>query len=423
MISRRSVLRGLGGIAMAPTFFQTVSATEADSGTPGTILVCIMLAGGNDGLNTVVPLAQYGAYVKLRTPTTPPPGLALAYTRKALQPLAFDANPLTAAASSTAYAFAPGMQAMRDLYAGGNLAVITGVGLPAAETNPLSHLNGQMDWLTGQINVGSTPPSGWLGLTLDGQSAGTLGPTASMGGASPLLTGTTAQGLVINPPMDYFGVNYGTSDNYYGMLSAYKQIGVLPPANPAAAYDQQQMLTALNAIHAIQKDAAASPAPNYATPTWLDYQLRDIARLINAGAGIRGYYAVQGGYDSHSAQMQTQPLLVSQLGASLSQFLAYLRTQGVSQNVVVMTMSDFGRRPAANLDFGTDHGGATVSFVLGDQVKGGVYGNYPSLSRFDGNGNLKLNVDFRNVLSDLIGKMNANPATILGQAWPSLGFI
>ena len=371
----------------------------------------------------MVPLGQYYNYHKLRTPAAPPDGLALAYTQAALAPLAFDSNWKTPAASATEFAFAPGMDAMRTLYAGGNLAVIAGVGLPAAETNPLSHLNGQLDWLTGQINVGSEPPSGWLGLTLDGKAAGKLGPTASMGGSTALLIGNKAQGLVINPPMDNFGVSYGTSDNYDHMLSAYKKIGVLPAANPSAAFDQQQMQAALADIHTIRQDAARVPADTYPTPTWLDFQLRDIARLIHAGAGIRGYYAVQGGYDTHSSQALTQPVLVSQLGQSLAKFMAFLQVRGVSKNVLVMTMSDFGRRPQPISISAPITAGQTVSFVLGDRVKGGVYGNYPSLSRLDENSNLKLNVDFRNVLSDLIGKMNGNPAGILGQTWPALGFI
>ena len=113
--------------------------------------------------------------------------------------------------------------------------------------------------------------------------------------------------------------------------------------------------------------------------------------------------------------------MLQQLSFSLLQFYTYLQKEGASKNVIIMTLSDFGRRPAANLDFGTDHGGATVSFVLGDPVTGGVYGTYPSLIKFDVNDNLKMNVDFRNVLSDLIVAMGGNPTPILGETWPSLG--
>jgi uncharacterized protein (DUF1501 family) len=421
MIKRRGVLQGLGGIAMAPMFFQSLSAREAQGNNM--ILVCVMLTGGNDGLNTVIPLQQYGNYATLRTPAAPPPGLALAYTQSQLAPLAFDANTQTPASQATQYAFAPGMDPMRALYATGKLAVIAGVGLPSAEANPLSHLNGQLDWLTGQINVGGVPPAGWLGVTLGQYPGGKLGAAISFAGSTPLLTGPNTQGLVINPPMDYFGVVYSLTDDYQALATAYQQMGALAATNATAAYDQGQLQTALGDIGTIQQYAQAYPALNYPTPTSLDYQLRDVARLIEAGAGVRAFYAVQEGYDSHASQAQTQPALLAQLSTSLAQFYTYLQSQGVSRNVLIMTMSDFGRRPAANLDFGTDHGGASVSFVLGDTVNGGVYGNYPSLTQFDANGNLMMNVDFRNVLSDLIGQMGGNAASVLGEQWPALGFV
>ena len=421
MINRRNVLQGLGGIAIAPAFFQSLAS--AQTAPNGTIVVCILLAGGNDGLNTVVPLQQYGSYTKLRTPAPAPNGLALAYTQAQLAPLAFNSTPSTSPGLSTEYAFAPGMDAMRLLYAGGNLAVVAGVGLPKAETNPLSHLNGQLDWLTGQINIANAPSTGWLGVTLDGTPAGKLGTTASFGGSTPLVNGRSGPGLVINPPMDYFGVSYGTSDNYDKLVNAYHRIGVLPAGDATSAYTQSRLAEALADIGTIHSYAKREQPAAYATPTYLDLQLRDIGRMIAAGAGIRGFYAVQGGYDTHSAQIQAQPLLLQQLSEALAQFYDYLQRQGVSKNVVVMTMSDFGRRPGANLDFGTDHGGSSISFVLGDQVRGGVYGAYPSLKSFDPNGNLKLSVDFRNVLSDLIGAMGGSPASVVGEAWPALGFI
>jgi len=421
MINRRNVLRGLGGIAMAPMFMQSVAAAEANAN--GTIVVAILLAGGNDGLNTVVPLAHYGDYYTLRTPGPPPQGLTLAYTQADLAPNAFNTNPTIPPSQSNEFAFAPVMTDMRTLYATGKLAVIAGVGLPKQEENPLSHLNGQMDWLTGQINIGETPPSGWLGLTLDNVPPGPLGNTASLSGTTPLLSGATAQGLVINPPMDYFGVNYSVTDKWKTEKAAFRKIGALPTVSASGTYDQAVLQAALADMGVVHKIAKTHEAKTYQLNSWLDYQLRDIARLIEGGAGIRGYFAEQGSYDTHSSQAQYQPQLLQELSFSLLQFYSYLQAKGVSSNVVIMTMSDFGRRPAANLDFGTDHGGATVSFVLGDPVTGGVYGNYPSLKKFDGNENLKMNVDFRNVLSDLIVAMGGNPTQILGETWPSLGFI
>jgi uncharacterized protein (DUF1501 family) len=315
------------------------------------------------------------------------------------------------------------MADMRALYATGKLAVIAGVGLPRQETNPLSHLNGQMDWLTGQINVGDVPPSGWLGLTLDNVRGGALGNTVSLSGSTALLSGAKTQGLVINPPMDYFGTTYGVTDNWKGLTNGYKKIIALPAATPAGAYDQAVLLAAAADQKRVQQLARERPLANYVLNSWLDYQLRDVARLILGGAGIRGYFTEQGSYDTHASQAQSQPQLLQDLSFSLLQFYTLLQAHGASSNVVIMTMSDFGRRPAANLDFGTDHGGATVSFVLGDPVTGGVFGTYPSLTNFDANQNLLMHVDFRNVLSDLILAMGGNPTPILGETWPKLGFV
>jgi uncharacterized protein (DUF1501 family) len=420
LIKRRHVLGSMGGLAVTPLFANAMAAAE--TGANGTILVCILLSGGNDGLNTVVPLPQYNYYYKLRTPAPPPPGLNLAYAQSDLQLLAFNSDYTVPPLSATEYAFTPSMVAMRDLYATGKLAVVAGVGLPLTETNALSHYNATMDWLTGQINIGSVLPSGWLGLTLDGQT-GPIGPTASLGGSTQLLQGLQSQGLVINPPMDYFGVSYGVTDSEKVLLNTYKQIGVLPALSPAGTADQVILQEALSDIATVKAIAKKIPATKYPLNSYLDYQLRDIYRLIVGGADVRGYFAQQGGYDTHYQQALYQPTLLQQLGDSIVTFYEALAASNATQNVVVMTMSDFGRRPAANTDFGTDHGGGTVSFVFGDMVKGGVYGNYPSLKLFDPNGNLKLSVDFRNVLSDLIVSMGGNPTPILGQTWPSLGFI
>jgi uncharacterized protein (DUF1501 family) len=104
-------------------------------------------------------------------------------------------------------------------------------------------------------------------------------------------------------------------------------------------------------------------------------------------------------------------------------FYEFLSSKNAATNVVVMTMTDFGRRPNVNLNFGTDHGGANVAFVFGDKVHGGTYGAYPSLTRFDPNGNLKINYDFRNVLSDLIYAMGGSGKDVLGETYHKIGFI
>jgi uncharacterized protein (DUF1501 family) len=420
MLNRRNLLKGL---AVTPLFLRGLAAEAA--GADGTILVVILLEGGNDGLNTVVPLGQYGTYAALRTPATPPnPALALAYAEADLAATAFDPNPATAAGSATTFAFNPSMTAMRSLYAMQNLAVIAGVGLPLDEIGSLNHATAQQDWQTGRINLGEIAVPGWLGLTLDGAAAGALGPTASLGGSSLLLTGSASQPLTISPPLEGFQLYDSATDNWQSLLTAASQVTALQTASSAAAYDQGVLQGAQSAVGTVQAIAAAEPVADYPPPTsYLGSQLREIARMILGGAGVRGYCAVQGSYDTHSGQNQSQPQLLADLGTAMQDFYLYLKAYNASSNVVVMTLSDFGRRPGANLDFGTDHGAASVSFVLGDRVTGGVFGTYPDLTQLDVNGNLAVGVDFRNLLSDTIQAMGGNPASILGQTYPRLGFI
>jgi uncharacterized protein (DUF1501 family) len=421
LIKRRHLLGSLAGIGMMPLFTKTLAATETSSEM---ILVVIYLGGGNDGLNTVVPLPQYADYAKLRTPATPPSGLALAYPQDQLQLLAFDANWRTPALSATEYAFAPSATALRDLYATGNLAVIAGVGLPRTEINALSHTNATMDWMTGQINinVSASQPPGWLGIALDHATVGPLGPSASLSGTTPLLIGNKTQGMVMNPPIDYFGVNYGASDSLASLRYYFSKVAALPPISSTATTQQAILQSAMADQTSVHGIALKERATNYPLDSWLDYQLRDIARLILGGAGMRGYFAELGGFDTHGQQALSHPALLQQFSQALVNFYTYLSNAGAASNVVVATVSDFGRRPQANLDFGTDHGGATVSFVFGERVHGGVYGNYPSLRKFDGNGNLMIDIDFRNVISDLMHAMGSAVPSYIG-SWPRLGFI
>jgi len=316
---------------------------------------------------------------------------------------------------------------MRQLYASGHLAVVTGVGLPLEEVASLAHDVAQADWQTGQINSSSSQGAyGWVGLTLDGVSGGTLGTMAALSGDVPLiLRGQHAQGLALSPPLESFGVIQGGGDDSTQQLQAFQQILALPPANSAVAKELGVVQTAASAIGTVAAIAQANPVADYPDPggSYLGSQLREIARLILGGSGLRAYWAITGGFDTHSQQAVSHGGLLTDLSVSLQSFYNYLVAKGASSNVVIATVSDFGRRPQANQDFGTDHGAGSVGFVLGDPVTGGVYGTYPDLVNLDVNGNLVIGVDFRNMISDLVGAMGGNPTTVLGQTWPRLGFI
>jgi uncharacterized protein (DUF1501 family) len=426
MLNRRHFLRHLGGTACAASFLHSMSAEAASNGD--TIVVCIALYGGNDGINTVIPMTQYNAYQALRTPAALPAGSTLAFSEEALAPLAFDAAPATPANGATQFAFAPSMGIMRNLYATGRLAVITGAGVPPAEQYPTSHPNGYADWMTGQINISpaAAAPAGWLGSTFDGGKFGPLGPAVSVAGFQQIIAGHTHPGMVVSQ-LTGFGPSYPRGA---GPILAPDLANLLaaPAPNATAHNDAAAQALAAAQVAYIKRIATATPLADYPPrQSALDDQLFTIAQMIIGGAGVRGYVANQGSYDSHANQAATQPALLAQLSYSMSSFYRYLESKNVSHNVVVMTVSDFGRAIAANANLGTDHGGSNVVFVLGDKVKGGVYGNYPSLTApytsGYGQGNLVTTVDFRNIFSDLILSMGGNPRTVIGQTFPRLGFI
>ena len=150
-----------------------------------------------------------------------------------------------------------------------------------------------------------------------------------------------------------------------------------------------------------------------------------MARLIQAGAPVRSFFASQGGYDTHSNQQNAnaQPGLLADLSGAINDFYSYLAANNLSKNVAIMTYSDFGRRVQANSTAGTDHGTASVHFIVGDPVKPGVYGTYPDLTKLDANGNPLISVDFRNYVSDFVVALGADPTSIVGQTYPSLGYI
>jgi uncharacterized protein (DUF1501 family) len=145
--------------------------------------------------------------------------------------------------------------------------------------------------------------------------------------------------------------------------------------------------------------------------------------MIAGGLSTRVYYVSHGGFDTHQSQLGSHDRLLSQLDASLKSFFTDLKEQGNSDRVTLMTFSEFGRRVGENASSGTDHGKASCLFVAGQPVKGGLYGEYPSLTDLD-QGDLKYTVDFRSVYATVIEdwlKGKAKP--VVSGEFKKLGFI
>ena len=147
--------------------------------------------------------------------------------------------------------------------------------------------------------------------------------------------------------------------------------------------------------------------------------LKLVARLIGGGMSTRVYYVSQGGYDTHTNQLASQQRLLEDLGDSTKAFVDDMRAQANLSRVLIMTFSEFGRRVSENANGGTDHGAAAPMFVVGDRIKAGLLGRYPSLAAADlFEGDIRYNVDFRNVYAGILESWLKTPsAPILGRSF------
>lgn len=426
--TRRHFLRTsiLGG-AMAwtvPAFlertFFTLDAMAADSliqtttGKDGTILVVLQLAGGNDGLNTLIPYAD-DAYFRAR-PT-------LAIPAK---------NTLNLTDQLGLNSSLPGLKA---LYDEGQLSVIQGVGYP----NPnRSHFRSTEIWHTA-VDANKSDTQGWLGRYFDSCCKGddpavgvSIGKQPPQAFASPKPRGIS----FANPEQFRFDLNQSTnrkaSEEFYRSVNDAEMmdggsIGMLQGPNSSGG-DTLDFLhrTALDAVVSSDKVLEITKRTKSSVPYPggnLANSLNLVARLIGGGMSTRVYYVAQGGYDTHSNQLGAHERLMKDLDTSITAFVADLKEQGNFDRVLLMTFSEFGRRVAENGSGGTDHGAAAPMFIAGGAVKAGIHGKAPSLTTLN-DGDLIHTVDFRSVYASVLSNwLNAPVEPILKRKFPTLPFV
>jgi uncharacterized protein (DUF1501 family) len=411
------------------------SATQITTGKDATILVVLQMAGGNDGLNTVVPYAN-DFYHKAR------PRIGL-NTQQVL-----DLN--------GEIGFHGSMKGFKDLYDAGNLAVVQGVGYP----NPnRSHFRSTEIWQTASDSE-RIEKYGWLGRYFDNDCAG-ADPTVGVTIGNQLPEAFFAQspkGIVLNNPQNYrFESDAHPKPGQPDMTEeSYKKLNELEMSSPApdggptmiseensggsisslAAGMPMQggraidfiSRTALDAqISSDQVRAIAAKVQNQATypGSQLGNSLKLVAKLIGGGLPTRVYYVSQGGYDTHTNQLNSQQRLLGDLANSTKAFVDDMKAQGNMGRVLVMTFSEFGRRVTENANGGTDHGAAAPMFIVGNQVKAGLLGKYPSLAPEDlYQGDIKYNVDFRNVYASVLETwLKTKSAPILGRQFEPLPIV
>jgi uncharacterized protein (DUF1501 family) len=376
-------------------------ATQATTGRDGTILVVLQMAGGNDGLNTVVPFTN-DYYHRAR------PRIGLAES-KVLR-------------LNSEVALHPALTGFKDLYDAGRLTIVQGVGYP----NPnRSHFRSTEIWQTASDSA-RFERYGWLGRYFDNTCAGcdpTIG--VSIGRQMPqAFAARQPTGVSLDNPQNYRFMAGGRSrpSESASMEESFRKLnqaeaGALensggtigsisgPVRHRGSVLDFIER-TALDAQVSSDKILSiASRVTNLATypVSQLGNSLKLAAKLIGGGLPTRVFYVSQGGYDTHTNQANTQERLLRDLGDSVRAFAEDLQGQGNLPRVLVMTFSEFGRRVAENANGGTDHGAAAPMFVVGERVKAGLLGQYPSLAPANlFLGDLKFTVDFRSVYAGVL---------------------
>ena len=355
------------------------------------VLVVLQLSGGNDYLNTVIPYND-GRYWDNR--------LGVRIQEEEILHIDGDLG------------LHPSMGVIKDIYDQGNLAIIHGVGYP---NSIRSHFRSMDIWHTCEPNRVAT--EGWLGMAardIDPNKENVVS-TVSIGPSMFRALSLPGVPVACVDNLDGYGLLTGISDTQARdkILNRFTQM--YSPAIGTGMAMQYLGETGLEALKGadILKVAPQMYSSNveYAD-TLVARRLRDIAQIHLADLGTRIFYCDYGSFDSHANQLGMHANLWTDVSRAVGDFFADLREHDAADNVIMLMFSEFGRRVRDN-GSGTDHGSAGVAFVVGDAVKGGQYGEYPSTKTEDlEQGDLVPNLDFRGLYSTVLEdwlELDANP--------------
>ena len=439
--TRRDFLRTtlLGGALSwtVPSFvaqtFQALHAqadgalTQVQTGVDGPILVLIQLAGGNDGLNTVVPYTNDFYYAARPT-------------------IGIPANQVLTL--NDTLGLNPALTGFKELFDSGHLSVVNGVGYP----NPnRSHFRSTEIWQTAS-DEDKYLTDGWLGRYFDNACPGcdptlavNIGPRLPQAFASHSPTGISLENpdsyrfigagqnddetqayramyTPVDDPLATTDATTTTGANSGGSVSMVSGTVMLQNGQSALDFLERTSLDAQVSSDKIRAITSKTPMRSNYPRNGLANNLQLVARLIAGGLPSRVFYVSQGGYDTHTNQISSQNARLRELGESVKAFTDDLASFGAFDRVLIMTFSEFGRRVHENGSAGTDHGAAAPMFLVGSGIKAGLGGAEPSLDPKDlKDGDIQFNTDFRSVYATILQKwLKTNPLPILGRAFPTL---
>ncbi|MGB3352073.1 MAG: DUF1501 domain-containing protein [Mycobacterium sp.] len=353
------------------------------------ILVLITLYGGNDGLNTLIPLGD-DAYHNARPE------------------LAYDLDEVLKLDGQ--YGLNPGLSGTAEIFGDGRLAIVRGVGYPKPDR---SHFRSMDIWQTASLD--SSVTTGWVGRWLDAT------------GRDPL------DALHMGPTLPPLALGESCSAGVFlsGNRSSKTSTELMDALSKSHADDSPAMATVCDSYRAAarinQKLAPLFHEDGSATveldPKSLASQLDVVSACIAADVPTRVYSVGLGGFDTHSDERGTQEKLLKTLDTALAGFMKKISGDKRAKDVIVMAYSEFGRRVAANASDGTDHGTAGPVFIIGDRVRGGFYGDDPSLTDLVDD-DLKVTTDFRDVYHEILTRgLGTDPEPVIGKGRKEIGFL
>lgn len=397
-----SGLASIAGLAGATLLGRRgVWASEASrlagaAGDEGRVLVLLQLAGGNDGLSTVVP-AEDDAYQRAR------------------RTVAHKASDVLSVGQGLG--LHPALGRLRARFDEGQVAIVSGCGYPGPNR---SHFKSYEIWHTADLR-GRAGGEGWVGRLMESRFGEAADPNrvVHVGTKVPYsLYSTTHPAASFVLPESY---------RWARIQGEVERLEGAPTTKTGkrAALDfvRGVMRDARSSSDAI-RHAVAGYAPGARYPgSGLGRNLGTAAALVSAGIGGRVLSVELAGFDTHNQQRNRHDALMRTLDAALDAFLDDLARSEAGRNAVVLVFSEFGRRVAENGSGGTDHGTAGPMFVLGHRVRGGHYGAMPSLTDLDG-GDLRHTTDFRSVYGEVIDSLfGLDHREVLGSSFERLGFL
>jgi len=401
-MNRRHFLKSSAGLVAlggtAPAFLSL--ALAADKQDPDQrILVVVQLAGGNDGVNTVIPFTS-DAYHAARP--------SLAFKKDAVLRL------------NDHLGLHPQMTGLKSLFDEGALSIIQGVGYPQPNR---SHFRSMDIWNSAHPETEMTG-DGWLGRALDGSAAKFSGkvPALALGMENlPLALVAPRTNVPCIRSLEDYQLRFTGGDARLKESLARE----LTKGNGSAGTDlgflRQSLGTALESAARLKEVAASyQPAADY-PQTQLAANLKTVAQLIAGELGTRIFFVSLGGFDTHSRQAGSHAALLAELSGAVSAFFKDLRGHKLADRVLLATYSEFGRRLKENGSLGTDHGAASQMFIVSGAHKGGIVGEHPSLTDLD-DGDPKHHTDFRSVYATLLDRWLQIPSgPVLGGKFAPVG--